>query len=433
MVAITRVKESVGTPAEKAPEPELGNEIIPQERYFSKEFMQLEWDRMWSKVWLDGCREEEIPEPGDYITTEIGHESILIVRGNDMKARAFFNVCNHRGNQVKFDKAGSAKTLQCAYHYWEYDLDGTLMNVPDEEDFPQGCPKDKLSLKELPCETWGGFVWFNLDKNCEPLADFLGIVPEHLDPYHFENMRMVLNTTIEWNCNWKVSVDAFNEVYHVQAIHPEITYTIDDVDVQIDLYEKHNRYLVPFVTYSPRIDPPDEVPEGLAEPMRALGMNPDDFTGRVADIRRATQIFKRENEAALGYDYSELNDDQLTDDYHYYIFPNLTLNIIGEHFSMFRQRPHPTDPNKMLWDLQSFQMMPKGAEPPPLPDHEQYSHGEKSVGLVLDQDSVNVPHIQKGMQSAGYEGLWISKQERRIRHMHKTLMDYINGKYANDA
>ena len=66
----------------------------------------------------------------------------------------------------------------------------------------------------------------------------------------------------------------------------------------------------------------------------------------------------------------------------------------------------------------------------PLPDHEHVKHGERSLGLVLDQDSVNLPHVQKGMNSAAYKGLWISSQERRIRHMHKTLMDYIgeNGK-----
>jgi len=432
MVAVSRVKENVKTPAEKAPEPNMGDEVIPKDRYLSKEFMQLEWDRMWSKVWLDGCREEEIPEVGDYITTEIGNESILIVRGEDMKCRAFYNVCNHRGNQVKFDKCGNAKTLQCAYHYWEYALDGTLMNIPDEEDFPQGCPRDKLSLKEVRSDTWGGFVWFNLDPNCGPLEEFLGIIPEHLDAYHFENMKMVMNTTIEWDCNWKVSVDAFNESYHVQAIHPELTYMLDDVDIQIDLYEKHNRYLIGFQTYSPRIDEPDEVPEAIAEPMRAIGMNPDDYDGKVAEIRRDMQIFKRQNQDKLGRDYSELNDDQLTDDYHYYIFPNLTLNTHSDSMMMFRQRPHESDPDKMYWDLQMFQILPEGTDMP-LPDHEQYGHGEKSVGLVLDQDSVNVPHIQKGMKSVGFEGLWISTQERRIRHMHKTLMDYINGEYANDA
>jgi phenylpropionate dioxygenase-like ring-hydroxylating dioxygenase large terminal subunit len=171
---------------------------------------------MWSKVWLVGCREQEIPETGDYITTEIGNESILIVRGEDGRARAFYNVCNHRGNQVKFDHSGNSRTLQCAYHFWEYDLTGRLISVPDEQDFAQGCPRDELSLKAIRTDSWGGFVWFNLNPDAEPLVDYLGIIPAHLDPYEFEKMAMVMNVTVDWDCNWKASVDAFNESYHVQ-------------------------------------------------------------------------------------------------------------------------------------------------------------------------------------------------------------------------
>ena len=432
MVAITRVKQSIITPAEKAPEPNLGSDLIPKERYTSPEFMALEWEKLWTKVWLVGCREDEIPEPGDYITTEIGTESLLIVRGEDGVARTFYNVCNHRGNQVKFDHCGNSRTLQCAYHFWEYDLTGRLVNVPDEQDFTQGCPKDQLSLKTIRTGVWGGWVWFCLDAEGESLEDFLGIIPHHLGPYHFDRMAMVMNVTVESDCNWKTSVDAFNEVYHVQCIHPELSYTIDDVDVQIDLYERHNRYLVPFKTHSPRVGALEEVPEGLAEELRALGMNPDDFHGRVPEIRRAVQLYKRENEKAMGFDYSLMNDDQLSDDYHYYIFPNITLNVHAEHFLFFRQRPHATDPDKMYYDVRMFRALKRGEKRPMLPDHEQVKHGERSLGLVLDQDSVNLPHVQKGMHSDSFEGLWISNQERRIRHMHKTLMDYINGHYAND-
>ena len=171
----------------------------------------------------------------------------------------------------------------------------------------------------------------------------------------------------------------------------------------------------------------------LAGELRALDMNPDDFKGRVSDVRRAVQLHKRANQEKLGFDYTEFNDDQLSDDYHYYIFPNITMNVHAESALFFRQRPHETDPDKMYFDVRMFQRPPKGQNRPPLPDHERVKHGERSLGLVLDQDSVNLPHVQKGMHSSAFEGLWISNQERRIRHMHKTLMDYINGHYANDA
>ncbi|MEN3953094.1 aromatic ring-hydroxylating dioxygenase subunit alpha [Iodidimonas sp. SYSU 1G8] len=428
MVAVVRVQDDCWISARKAPEPDMGTALIPSDRYTSSAFMRLEWERMWSRVWLVGCREEEIPDTGDYITTEIGSESLLIVRGEDRKSRAFFNVCNHRGNQVKFDKCGNSRTLQCAYHFWEYDLTGKLVNVPDEEDFHQGCPKDLLSLKEIRTDVWGGFVWFNLNPDAEPLMDYLGVIPSHLDAYGFDRMAMTQNFTVEWDCNWKTSVDAFNEVYHVQCIHPELLYNNDDVDVQIDLYERHSRYLVPYQTHSPRLGAVEEVPEIVVEYMRSIGMDPEPYQGRVPEIRQAISRFKREHQDRLGYDYSRLNDDQVVDDYHYYIFPNITLNIFAEWALFFRQRPHDSDPNKMFYDVQFYTTVPKGQPRPPLPDHDQFRHGEKSLGLVLDQDSVNLPHVQKGNNSSAFEGLWISHQERRIRHMHQTLTDYIDGK-----
>ena len=425
MTMITRIEKLGGTPVAKAPEPDLGTALIPKDRYISKEFMALEWARMWTKTWLIGCREEEIPETGDYITTEIGPESLLIVRGEDCKARTFYNVCNHRGNQVKFDHTGNSRTLQCAYHFWEYDLTGQLVNVPDEQDFTQGCPKDQLSLKAVKTDTWGGFVWFNLNPDAESLADYLGMVPAHLDPYGFEDMAMVMNVTVEWDCNWKTSVDAFNEVYHTSCIHPELSYLHDDINLQIDLYERHSRYLIPFQAPSPRLGELSDVPEIIAAAMRGIGMEPEEFQGRIGDIRRAFQLRKREGADAAGYDYSRLADDQLSDDYHYFIFPNITMNIFADQLLFFRQRPHPESPDRMFYDVMILQRLKRGQPRPPLPDHEQVRHGERSLGLVLDQDSVNLPHIQKGMHSSAYDGLWISWQERRIRHMHQTLMEYI--------
>ena len=89
-----------------------------------------------------------------------------------------------------------------------------------------------------------------------------------------------------------------------------------------------------------------------------------------------------------------------------------------------RQRPHPTDPNKMYFDLQNFARFAPGKEPP-RPEHERFKHGEVSLGLVLDQDAYNLPRVQRGMNSAGFRGLHISNAERRIRHMHQTLDGYL--------
>ena len=423
MVTETRLSQ---TPTEKAPEPALGTELIPKERYTSEEFMRLEWERMWTKVWNIAGRVSDIPNVGDYFTTELGPESFLIVRETPDRIRAFYNVCPHRGNQIRNPGMGHAESFQCAYHFFEFNLDGSKKFVPDEDTFTQGVPQE-TALVEVPCDTWGGWVWFNMNPEAEPLRDFLGEIPGHLDPYRFEDQYLVQDRTIEWDCNWKTSVDAFNEVYHVQGIHPQLLESLDDIHVQIDLYERHNRYLVPFALLSPRYPNQGELTRTLKEMLRAAGIDPETFAGGPAAVRPAIQAAVKGHAAAHGIDLSSLNDDQLTDDYHYYLFPNITLNTHHSGVMLFRQRPHATDPNKMYYDLQNLVRVPEGSEPPPRPVHTQHRHGEISLGLGLDQDSYNLPRVQKGMNSRSFKGLLINYRERRIRHMHKVLDDYLEG------
>ena len=106
------------TPVDKAPDPELGHDLIPAARYHSAEFMKLEWERVWTKVWLLGGRADDIPAPGDYICTEIGKESVLIVRQHDGSLRCFPNVCLHRGIRLRPDGIGNAQAFRCMDHHW---------------------------------------------------------------------------------------------------------------------------------------------------------------------------------------------------------------------------------------------------------------------------------------------------------------------------
>jgi len=419
-------EQSPVTPAGKEPDPDLGHQLIRKERYTSAEFMQLEWERIWKQVWLLGAMESDLREPGDFVATEIGRESVLIVRQADGGVRAFYNVCLHRGNRLRPTGAGSADSFKCQYHHWEYALDGSFKRIPDLDTFPQGAPPCR-GLKQLPCAAWGGFVWFSLNPNVGPLEDFLDPVHRHLDPYNFPKMALTRDITVEWNCNWKASVDAFNESYHVQGIHPQLMWYLHDLDIQIDCFERHNRYLIPFATWSPRVRRPPAIPDPIKVIMKTAGMDPADYDEPYENIRRDVQQWKRKHGPAQGKDYSRLNDDQLTDDYHYLIFPNVTLNVHADDLMLFRQRPHPTDPDRMFYDIWTFELVPEGHEWPARPKHQHFKHGEKSIGLVLDQDAANLPGVQAGMHSAAFEGLWIGAQELRIRHFHKVIDDYVYG------
>src|SRR3546814_12480076 len=123
------------------------------------------------------------------------------------------------------------------YHHWTDGLDGKIERIPELDTFPQGCPPG-ARLPSYPCGEWGGFVWYSLNPDVEPLEQYLDPMPQHLNPYHMERMAWVRDITVEWDCNWKASVDAFSEHYHVQGIHPQLQWYLDDVNVQHDRSEE---------------------------------------------------------------------------------------------------------------------------------------------------------------------------------------------------
>ena len=139
-------------------------------------------------------------------------------------------------------------------------MDGSIKEILEAHDFPHGLPADELSLKEVRCDAWGGFIWISMDPGIEPLFEYLGIVPEHLAPHELESMVLFSDETVEWNCDWKTSVYIFSETYHARGVHPESEYLADDVNLQMDLYGPHSRFIAHVYTPSPRKIGEDKTP-----------------------------------------------------------------------------------------------------------------------------------------------------------------------------
>ncbi len=419
------------TPMERAPDPGLEYAPIPKDRYTSPEFAALEWERMWTRVWLLAGRASDIPEPGDYFTFEIGPESVLVVRQRDGSIAARYNVCMHRGNRLREPGRGHAEHFSCLFHGWEYEIDGTLRKVLDPECFPQGAPAEKLSLRPVRCDTWAGFVFVNLDPDAEPLRDYLGVVPEHLDPYGFERWKIAFDCTVEIECNWKTCVDAFNEAYHLSATHAWTTAFSDDVRTTYDCYDRHTRMIFPEVQASLRHPGANTVtPEIRKMFLERVGVQ--GFEGGPAEARAAFAEQIRKIAPTLGADVSELNESQLCDDFHYTLFPNVTFNTHSLFVWVFTHRPHPEDPNKMYFDFISLMNAP--SQDIPRPEKRFYRtadgdtlDGEHEGGDLLDEDLYNLPRIQKGLRSRAFRELHLGTQEVRILHFHRTLMDYLEG------
>ena len=219
----------------------MSSRLIPKARYLSREFLDLEYERMWSRVWQVACREEEIPNVGDYVEYTIGDESIIVVRSGTDTISALPNACLHRGTRLAEGSGHVADgSFRCPFHGWRYALDGRVIEVVDAEDFP-GIPDD-LALCSARAERGGGFVFVNFDAGAEPLLDFLDPLPKLFDAYHFDQMKFRSYLTTVIPANWKVVIDAFNEAYHVQTGHEQVLPWTDDVSIVYESLGNHAHY-----------------------------------------------------------------------------------------------------------------------------------------------------------------------------------------------
>ena len=142
---------------------------LPGWVYHDPEFYRVEMVRLIRPSWQIVCHANDIPEGGDWRTLEIGGDSVIVIRGADGAARAFANVCRHRGSRLVDGEAGCAKRLTCPYHAWTYATDGRLVGVPMKEDYP-GLEQAALGLIPIELEIWRGFVFVRLESGGPSVA-----------------------------------------------------------------------------------------------------------------------------------------------------------------------------------------------------------------------------------------------------------------------
>ena len=394
---------------------------LSKARYVSSEYAAREWTGIWQTQWLLAGLERDISTSGDFFVFEIGREQILVTRDTNHEVRAYFNVCQHRGNRLVTESRGAANQFRCKYHAWTYDLSGALRIVPQEQQFAAGVCREERALKSVHVDIWDGFVFVNLSPNPPSLRSFLGPVVEQLAPYRFRDMTFLEDQSVQLHCNWKAVIDNFSELYHVDFLHPQHKSMVDCANDTVHLFPNgHTGVHVPGATVNPRFPIPDAPTPRLAEQLRAVGLDPEDFAGRVADIRAAVQTAKRGTQAPV--DYARFSDEQLSDVWQYNLFPNVIFSFTPEHVWLMQPKPHPSDPNRCIFDKLSFVA---GANPPnerPARDvflHEDVVAGRKSMTITIDQDIELLGGVQAGMLSSGIDDVLLSEDEVRVQHFHK--------------
>ena len=194
--------------------------LVPIVEMISPEQYAREQDKIFRRSWLLIARETDVPEPGSYKIVEIppAKTSLLLVRGQDGRVRAFHNICRHRGNKLIREGSGCQRRFMCGFHGWVFSNEGELLHVTDEHQFP-GLNKEDYGLLPVATEAWEGFVFVNLDrKPKQTLQEWMGeLYPQYGNYFHRNHSLGAVVTEV--NCNWHLAMNAFGEGYHTMYIH----------------------------------------------------------------------------------------------------------------------------------------------------------------------------------------------------------------------
>jgi phenylpropionate dioxygenase-like ring-hydroxylating dioxygenase large terminal subunit len=427
---------------------------IGVEAYISEDYARAERDRLWRKVWLQAGRIEDIPEVGNFITYEILDDSILIVRTAADRIRAFHNVCSHRGRRLvdtpagQRNACGKRKQFICGFHAWRYDLDGRCTHVLEKEDWKAALTEERTRLGEVKVDTWGGWLWINLDPDCEPLRDYLEPAASMLDPFQLQDMRCRWRRWLVFDCNWKVAMEAFSETYHVEGTHPEFM-KFGEFRGWARVQGRHSN-----IGY----DAPKNLEENKAKLRLGAGADPRASTAEMqvftweeantnttqtlvdAAVRLVDELPEgtppdkvlrhwldsaRRDDAARGVVWPTVDPEHVgRSGTAWQIFPNFQIGHAVNNALCYSARPSGADPNKCIFEAAVYQLYPKGEEPKT--EWEHTPPDDPAWRSVLPQDFSNMAAVQRGLRSGGFRGTLPNPyRERSVANLHRNLADYM--------
>jgi nitrite reductase/ring-hydroxylating ferredoxin subunit len=364
--------------------------------------------------------------------------------------KAYHNVCPHRGNRLT-SGLGHVKRFRCAFHGWQFGLDGTPDYVVDREDWGSCLADEDISLAPVKVGRWGGWIYINMDPDCEPFESFMEPALAVHAPLRMEDMRYHWIKSAIVPCNWKTVLGMFNEAYHLQATHSQMLPYWDDYTVS---YARGRHAMFRYE---------DTLPPGL--PSKRLGTSPEDVDMRVGlatyvkDINdtlktseavlmvdvvdRLVEDLPREAEpleiltklseltatelGARGIESPALTPEEMREigsDWH--LFPNHVLLSSANACLAYRSRPNGHDPDSAIWDVYSLLRFAPGEEPTVEQEWCNDLADEAAWPKILRQDFANMVGVQQGMKSRGFKGCRTNpKQEIPVSNLHRTLREFM--------
>jgi phenylpropionate dioxygenase-like ring-hydroxylating dioxygenase large terminal subunit len=433
-------------------------------RYIDPAFQKLEYEKLWSKVWQIAARVDEIPEPGDYATYDIGDQSVMLVRVDQTSIKAYHNVCPHRGTALA---AGSGTCtggrIICPFHGWRWNLAGQNQFVLERQEFRNGQLRDSdVALKEIKCVVLAGFIFINFDPNPELSFDeYISPVRHFLEELAIGEMRNYWWKAIPIQSNWKVAQEAFFEGYHVPATHPQLETKAADFiygeqtgrevqfahwNVLYDVYARgHGRFYGKKTPMAGNVQAESGDPvETMAARLKLLadGMDAQVLQG---DIEVILSLRGKELQpgSSLGAEYVKALYAKAAAEQRpmpkptpealgmwggeLFIFPNFMILPHAGNAMMYRSRPVGLDPDRCIFEIYSTRTYPAAVKPPRAVVQQVTDVDDPEQVLAIPrQDLGNIPRMQKGLHSKSMRQTWLAnEQEKIILNMHQELDRYL--------
>lgn len=431
----------------------VGEFGMPVARYIDRDFARLEAEQFWPHVWQMAAREDQLPNPGDYVVYDILDQSIILVRQQDGSVKAFHNVCPHRGTALAIGEGRfQLDTITCTFHGWKWNIDGRNTYVLDPQEFKRGCLKpEDVALKPVKVEQWAGSIWINLDPDCAPLAEHMAPIKQMVDDLLMDQMKFHWHQHAVVNANWKVAQEAFMEAYHVAQTHPQVTrgFAWDDYTKIFDyqglpkghgIFQSGGRSSTGRLTREQLLAMDQDAQTDSIIRGMAYNYEGQDAQIQVEDMSLARSMrdrpipegstvaeeflrVLRAHYEGQGRPVPTIEALAKVADMH--MFPHVTFLPAHANVLMYRVRPSPNnDPDWCLFDMYAFRSYPRGQQPPPWKT--QICTSISDFSLIPSQDFISIPRVQKGLHSKGItHTLMGGRQEAEIWSMHRELDVYL--------
>jgi phenylpropionate dioxygenase-like ring-hydroxylating dioxygenase large terminal subunit len=341
---------------------------LPGDSYVSRALFERELQTIFRHEWACIGRADELPNPGDYFTVDVGIVPVIVIRRESGEIGAMQNICRHRMAQVA-EGAGNAKRFTCPYHGWVYGRAGELIQAVR---MPAEFDKTSCGLPPVKVEIWNGFIYVNIDADAPALAPQLEPLGSLIKPFHMERMQTLHHGREIWNANWKILTENFLESYHLDMVHA--------------------RTLAPLVPH---------------DTLRMVADGP----GYAFHTFRWADPAMVDLDPSIGVENPDLSEEQRRTVYVGGVFPNHLFTVAYDQFIWLRAQPIDVDRSLVDWGIAGSFKIPRGTKPDA--DHPNLYY-LKAMPAVNEEDKRVVEGVQRSARAGTVRPSRLHPDERPL-------------------